>query len=126
VSRYAETTRQPTPSGLFAHLAAPWKQEFTSRGFQRGCPVMATAAEVVSGDSTLNEPLRAALGRWEDAVADELARVGVPARRCRRLAILMLSTLEGAIMLARVHGDVRPLTTVVADLAPVLDAAVRP
>jgi hypothetical protein len=36
----------------------------------------------------------------------------------------MLSTLEGAIMLAPVHRDVRPLTTVVTDPAPLLDDAV--
>jgi hypothetical protein len=33
----------------------------------------------------------------------------------------MLSTLEGAILLARVHRDVRPLTTVVTELGPLLD-----
>ena len=47
--------------------------------------------------------------------------MGIPARRARRLATLMLSALEGAILLARVHRDVRPLTTVVAELAPALD-----
>ena len=46
-------------------------------------------------------------------------------RRARRLATLMLSTLEGAIMLARVHRDVRPLTTVATELGPLLDEAHR-
>jgi hypothetical protein len=48
--------------------------------------------------------------------------MGVPRRRAGRLATLMLSTLEGAIMLARVRQDVAVLTAVVADLAPALDA----
>ena len=51
--------------------------------------------------------------------------MGVPVLGARAgLATLMLSTLEGALVLARVHRDVRPLTTVVAELAPLLDDAV--
>jgi hypothetical protein len=49
--------------------------------------------------------------------------MGIPIRRARRLATLMLSSLEGAIMLSRVHRDVRPLTTVSAELGPLLDQA---
>ena len=68
-------------------------------------------------------PLRTTLDRWEHAVVDELARMAVPRRRARRLATLMISTLEGAIMSARVRRDVAPLTTVAAELSPILNAA---
>jgi AcrR family transcriptional regulator len=115
--------RRPTPSGLFAHLVAYWRQDLERRGYARGCPVNAAAADLAGGDSPVVAPLRAALTRWEDAIAAELRGMGVPARRSRRLATVMLSALEGAIMLARVHRDVRPLTTVVAELGPLLDAA---
>ena len=113
-----------TPSGLFAHLAAPWERELVARGFQRGCPVMAAAADVCAGDSALTGPIRMTLDRWEEAIVAVLGRLGVPAGADQRLATLMLSTLEGAILLARVRRDVRPLKTVVADLGPLLDAAV--
>jgi AcrR family transcriptional regulator len=115
--------RTPTPSGLFAHLVAYWRDELERRGYARGCPVNAAAADLAGGDSPVVAPLRAALARWEDAIAGQLRAMGVPARRARRLATLMLSTLEGAIMLARVQRDLRPLTTVVAELGPLLDAA---
>jgi len=121
-ARYLRETRRPTPSGLFAHLAAQWKEEFDRRGFQRGCPVMATAGEVAGSGSAITEPLRMALSRWEEAIVAALTAMGVPARRGRRQATLMLSTLEGAILMARVYGSVRPLTTVVKDLGPLLDA----
>ncbi|MBN6038883.1 TetR/AcrR family transcriptional regulator [Amycolatopsis sp. 195334CR] len=125
-ARHAEAyakARKPTPAGLFAHLAKQWKDEFGRRGFERGCPVMATAADLAGGDSAVVEPLRAALERWELAVAAQLERMDLPRRRARRLATLMISTLEGAIMAARVRRDVAPLTTVVAELAPLLDNA---
>jgi hypothetical protein len=38
----------------------------------------------------------------------------------------MISTLEGAIMWARVHRDVAPLDTVVTELSPLLDAGDTP
>lgn len=123
-ARWAGGYAGTTPSGLFAHLAAPWAEEFGTRGFRRGCPVMAAAADVAAGDSALTGPIRTALDRWEEAVVTALGRLGVPAGPDRRLATLMLSTLEGAILLARVRRDVRPLQTVVADLGPLLDAAV--
>lgn len=122
VVAYGRQARNPSPSGLFAHLVAQWKREFLERGFDRGCPVMAASADLAGGDSAVNEQVRAASARWAQAIVDELARMGVPRRRAGRLATLMLSTLEGAIMLARVRQDVAVLTAVVADLAPALDA----
>lgn len=124
VADYRSTTRRPTPAGLFAHLVRPWREELPSRDFERGCPVMAAAADLAGGESPVNTPLRAALLRWETAVADELVALAVPRRRAVRLATLMISTLEGAVLAARVHRTVTPLNTVVAELGPLLDAAV--
>ena len=121
VASYVDGARRPTPSGLFSHMVSPWKNEFSTRGFERGCPVNAAAADLAGGDSPVNAPLREALARWEEAIVAALARMGIPARRARRLATLMLSVLEGAILLARVHRDVRPLTTVAGELGPLLD-----
>jgi AcrR family transcriptional regulator len=123
VANYPRTTGRPTPGGLFAHLVRFWKDEFTTRGYARGCPIMATTADLAGGESAANEQLAAALDQWEGAVVDELARMSIPRRRARRLATLMISTLEGAIMSARVRRDPAPLTTVVAELTPVLNAA---
>lgn len=123
VAGYAAGTATPTPAGLLAHLAAPWQREFARRGYARGCPVMAAAGDVAGADSALTGPLRAAADRWEDAIAAELRRLGVPPDRDRPLATLMLSTLEGAIQLARIRRDPGPLGTAVAELGPLLDAA---
>ena len=48
--------------------------------------------------------------------------VNEPAERAPGLATVMISALEGAIMLARVCRDVGRLDTVVSELAPVLDS----
>lgn len=122
-ARYPQTTSRPTPRGLFAHMVKQWKDEFAKRGYMRGCPVMASVADLGGTDVAVNEQVRAALERWERAVADELVRMDVPRRRARRLAMLMIGALEGAIMYSRVRQNPAPLNAVVTDLAPLLDAS---
>ncbi|TQM43562.1 TetR/AcrR family transcriptional regulator [Pseudonocardia cypriaca] len=120
VASYRRTTDAPSPDGLFAHIVQPWKDEFSRRGYERGCPVMATAADLAGAESAVTAPLRGALEQWGRAVADELGHMGVPPARARGLAVLMISALEGAIMWARVNRDVEPLDTVVTELSPLL------
>lgn len=122
VRSYLAAARKPRPSGLFAHMVAQWQREYSSRGFDRGCPVMAAAADVIGTPSQIAEPLTEALRSWQAAVTAALAQMGVPARRRVPLATLMLSALEGAIMMARVYQSVQPLTTTVTELRPLLDA----
>ncbi len=50
--------------------------------------------------------------------------MGVPADRAPALATLMVSALEGAILIARAERDVRALTTVARELGPLLDGQV--
>jgi AcrR family transcriptional regulator len=122
VRSYRDTARKPTPSGLFTHMARQWKDEFTKRGFDRGCPLMAAAADLVGVGSSVTDRLRDGIAAWEAATAEELIAMDVPPRRAKRLATLMISSLEGAIMSARLHADTAPLTTVAAELAPLLDS----
>ncbi|WP_167105251.1 TetR/AcrR family transcriptional regulator [Mycobacterium sp. DL592] len=124
VEGYLRTARRPTPAGLFGHMADQWKSEYIARGFARGCPLVATAADIAATDSAVNNALRTAFEGWERAVAGALSQMGIPGARARRLAIVMIGSLEGAIALARVEGSVRPLTTVVAELGPLLNEAV--
>jgi AcrR family transcriptional regulator len=126
VASYPRTADAPSPAGLFAHMAQWWEDDLTARGYERGCPVMATAADLAGTDSAVNQQLRPALDGWAGAVVDRLVRMGLTRDRSHALATLMISALEGAIMWARVHRDVGPLATVVTELAPLLDAQVGP
>ncbi|MER7228977.1 TetR/AcrR family transcriptional regulator, partial [Streptomyces rubradiris] len=68
----------------------------------------------------------AAFTAWRAPLAAALTGLGVPAARAESLATLMISTLEGAILLARAEHDTAPLTTAVRELGPLLDAAAHP
>ncbi|GAB1338836.1 TetR/AcrR family transcriptional regulator [Streptomyces sp. E-15] len=125
IARFLAELDTPTPSGLFAAMAAQWTDEYTTDGFAAGCPVAAATVDRASpGDST-RQAAAAAFAAWRAPLAEALTELGVPAARADALATLMISTLEGAILLARAEQDVRPLTTAVRELGPLLDAAVR-
>ncbi|MFJ9024340.1 TetR/AcrR family transcriptional regulator [Streptomyces sp. NPDC102259] len=118
-------TGEPTPAGLFAAMVRQWTDEYAASGFAAGCPVAAaTVDRAASGDAT-REAAAAAFATWTGPVAEALTGMGVPATRSRSLATLMVSALEGAILIARAERDVRALTTVATELAPLLDAAVE-
>jgi len=51
--------------------------------------------------------------------------MGVPPRKCLSAATLMLSALEGAIIVARAEHQAVALHTVARELGPVLDGYVR-
>ncbi|WP_410597958.1 TetR family transcriptional regulator C-terminal domain-containing protein [Amycolatopsis sp. lyj-23] len=124
VARFAAKLEDPTPGNLLAAMAAQWTDEFTRDGFDAGCPLVATVADTAATSDSLREAVAKAFDGWQAPLAATLEQLGVPPARTAPLAVLMLSALEGAIVLARAHRDTAPLETVVAELRPLLDGAV--
>ncbi|MGW3991253.1 TetR/AcrR family transcriptional regulator [Streptomyces sp. NPDC004830] len=125
VARFLAALPQPTPGALFAAMVRQWTDEYETAGFSGGCPVAAATVDCAESADSTRRAASAAFGRWTSAVADALTGMGVPGERAGALATLMISSLEGAILLARAERDVRPLMTVARELGPVLDAAAR-
>ncbi|QJT05189.1 TetR/AcrR family transcriptional regulator [Streptomyces asoensis] len=121
----AHTGEPTTPAGLFAAMVRQWTDEYAASGFAAGCPVAAATVDCAASGDTTREAAAAAFATWTGPVAEALTGMGVPAARAGSLATLMVSALEGAILIARAERDVRALTTVVTELAPLLDAAVE-
>lgn len=124
VARYEQQLRTPTPGALFALMARQWQDEFDKRGYTRGCPLLAATADVAGTDDELRATVEAAFDAWLAPVGAALKRMGVPPARAKSLAVLMISSLEGAIALARARADQAPLRAVVRELTPLLDQAV--
>jgi AcrR family transcriptional regulator len=123
VERFVSETTDPTPGKLFAAMVRQWTDSLRADGFEAGCPLVATAVDGAGmADSTRAHLIRA-LDGWRRPVTDALVDMGVPRRRAADLATLMISALEGAIILARVDRSVRPLNAVARELTPLLDAA---
>jgi AcrR family transcriptional regulator len=123
IPRFLAAMSEPTPSGLFAAMVRQWTDEFTAAGFTSGCPVAAATVDCAESTESTRAASAAAFARWNRAVAEALTDMGVPAERAEPLATLMISALEGALLVARTERDVRALTAVARELAPVLDGA---
>jgi AcrR family transcriptional regulator len=126
VSRFVETLNEPSPGALFAAMALQWTDELDATGALAGCPVAAATADSAQAVESTRSAAAEAFGCWRRPVAEALTEMGVPPERARPLATLMISALEGAILIARAERSPGALTTVVRELAPLLDRAVEP
>lgn len=124
IERFLARMPRPTPGRLFAAMVRQWTDEYRAEGFAAGCPLAATTVDCAGTGGSIPAHLATALEAWRRPLGAALAGMGVPPRRAPALATVMLSALEGAIILARAEQDVRPLTTVARELAPFLDGYV--
>lgn len=123
VARFLAAMDEPTPSGLFAAMVRQWTDEYAANGFEGGCPVAAATVDCAQSADSTRTAAAAAFARWTRPVAEALTDMGVPAARAEPLATLMISALEGALLMARAERDNRALTTVARELGPLLDAS---
>jgi AcrR family transcriptional regulator len=116
IDRFLASLAEPTPSGLFAAMVRQWTDEYEATGFVGGCPVAAATVDCAQSTDSTRTAAAAAFARWTRPVPEE---------RAEALATLMISALEGALLMTRAERDVRALTTVARELGPLLDASVE-
>ena len=112
------------PSALLEAIVEDWRRDLTSEDYAAGCPLVAAAADAASSSESLRLAVADAFDSWQTPLVDGLAVLGVPTVRAERLAVLVLSALEGAIVLSRIRRDLAPLDAVVEGLGPLLDGAI--
>ena len=95
-----------------------------------GCPLLNTAIDTDDGNSVLRERARSALRGWRDYLVS-IVRAGIRAREIRRgtdakkLATLIISSLEGAVMVCRLERDEGALRVMRAHLESYLETEIR-
>jgi AcrR family transcriptional regulator len=124
VSRFLATLDEPSPSALFAAMARQWTHELSAASALAGCPVAAATADSAQNSESTRAAAAEAFASWRRPVTEALAGMGVPPGRAGELATLMVSALEGAILIARAERSPSALKTVARELAPLLDGAV--
>ncbi|KEB68479.1 transcriptional regulator [Mycobacterium tuberculosis M1759] len=102
---------------LLDALIDKYRQQLLSTDFRAGCPIAAVSVE--AGDEQDRERMApviaraaAVFDRGSDLTAQRFIADGIPPDRAHELAVLATSTLEGAILLARVRRDLTPLDLV--------------
>jgi len=95
-----------------------------------GCPLLNTAVESDDGNPVLRERARQALSRWQDLLTSVINQ-GVQRGEIRsgvdpkKLGMLVISTLEGALMISRLERNPDALMTARSHLDGYLDKEVR-
>ena len=78
-------------------------------GYKEGCPIATTALETAAQSEALGAATRNAFQKWELEIKRGLFRFGLPAGDAELAATLVLSQLEGALLLARTYRSAEPL-----------------
>ena len=91
--------------------------------FKDGCPVATVALEASSEVPAVRDACAQHFGENEALIALRLTAAGVPAAQAQELALLVLSVLEGALLLARVHQDGEVLVRAGHTLAGLVEAS---
>jgi len=109
------------PHAVLDRFVQFWKHALTATDYLAGCPIVALAVD--SQDTPEAAQLvHDIFTRWHLDLQNLLAANGFPTQRARRLATLVVSAIEGAVILCRAHRDAGPLDDVLAEITPLLEA----
>jgi TetR/AcrR family transcriptional regulator, lmrAB and yxaGH operons repressor len=102
----------------YCKLLAGW---MAKSGFRDGCPIATTLLEAAPQSTEMAAAGRDAFAGWCAVIARALVRDGFGKAEAKRLSTLTVSSLEGALILARVEASARPIE----DVAKALGAALQ-
>ncbi|RVC58473.1 MAG: TetR/AcrR family transcriptional regulator [Mesorhizobium sp.] len=119
----AALAAEDNPAVSVRHIYQSVATMLEENQFSLGCPI----APVVLDSPTpeLAELCRAAFEQWIGLLRQAFVRAGVPERRAQALALLVESSLEGLMVIARATRDHGPLTAVADEVTALVEAAVR-
>ena len=128
------TENRGVQDGLRAFIAL-WRQTLEKTKFQAGCPVLAVAVEQYVNDAegapdpasqrVLLDLANGIFADWQEIMDSGLRREGVTPARARRLAALIVASVEGTVAMCRAARSAQSLDDVRQELEQVLAAALR-
>ena len=92
--------------------------------FSLGCPIAPVVLDSPTDVPELAELCRSAFVQWIGLLQQAFVRAGVPERRAHALALLVESSLEGLMVIARATRDRAPLQAVADEVAALIETAV--
>ena len=92
--------------------------------FTLGCPIAPVVLDSPADVPELAELCRSAFEQWIGLLQQAFVRARVPERRAHALALLVESSLEGLMVIARATHDRAPLQAVADEVAALIEGAV--
>jgi AcrR family transcriptional regulator len=117
--------RAGTPSGpsdVLERFIDVWRATVVASAGTAGCVVAGVAIDTVPEETGVMEVVRATFRSWAAVLAEQLEAAGVPSRRAKPIAMATLAGMEGALILCRAEGNVKPLDAVAEELMRLLPA----
>jgi TetR/AcrR family transcriptional regulator, lmrAB and yxaGH operons repressor len=85
-------------------------------GFQAGGPITIVAVEMASTNARLREECQRVYQMWQEVFAQKLTGASVPLERAQAIAVFILASLEGGIILCRASQSRAPLDQIAAQI----------
>ncbi len=121
LERLAEETA--TPEALLRAYAGQLVEWMAQSQWRAGCPIATVLLETAPDDVAITQAGVQVFADWTDVFARSLTGSGVPPERARRLARLAITSIEGALILARVEQSGEPILAMAEDIATLISAA---
>jgi TetR/AcrR family transcriptional repressor of lmrAB and yxaGH operons len=81
-------------------------------GYRDGCPIATVTLEAATGSPAIRASADAVFASWLEVLQARLTADGLNAEAAERRALLVLSAIEGALILSRARHDTAPLAAV--------------
>ena len=94
---------------FLTRVARGMASDLEKSGYKEGCPIATTALETAAQSEVLGAATRNAFQKWELEIKRGLFRFGMSAGDADLVATLVLSQLEGALLLARTYRSLEPI-----------------
>jgi len=107
IAHAAETSE--SAEVFLTRVARGMASDLEKSGYKEGCPIATTALETAAQSDVLGAATRTAFQRWESEIKRGLERFGLKSGDADLVATLVLSQLEGALLLARTYRSLEPM-----------------
>ena len=105
-----------------ARLLAGWMR---NSGFRNGCPITTVLLELAPRERAVTDAGRKAYAVRLSILSRKLVEDGFPRARADALAVLCTSSLQGALIQARVERSSKPIEVTAAELARLLESEAK-
>jgi TetR/AcrR family transcriptional repressor of lmrAB and yxaGH operons len=107
IAHSAETSE--TAELFLTRIARSMASDLEKSDFKEGCPIATTALETAAHSDGLGTATRGAFKSWENEIKRGLERLGLASEQADLVATMVLSQLEGALLLARTYRSLAPM-----------------
>ncbi|TPK87412.1 TetR/AcrR family transcriptional regulator [Mesorhizobium sp. B2-4-12] len=120
----AALAAEKDPAVAVHHIYQSVARMLEENEFSLGCPIAPIVLDAPNDVPDLAEICRSAFEQWIGLLREAFLRAGVAERRAQVLALLVESSLEGLMVIARATRDRTPVITVADEVAALIEQAV--